>query len=168
MLAILLLVFGITMRFMPHAPNFTPVTALALFGGVYLSRRYAVLFPLFLMMISDLFIGMHNTIFFTWGSFILIALIGVWIRNRKNAMTILGASIFSAIIFFVVTNFGAWLTDLYPHTLKGLSTCYTLAIPFFRSTFLSSLLYSGLLFGTYELIAFWVKKTRFARALLTV
>src|SRR3989338_2677157 len=121
MLALFLLIFGITLRFVPHAHNFTPVMAIALFSGVYLKRPYAVLLPLFLMMISDLYIGMHNTIFFTWGSFILIGLIGLWVRDRKNALTLAGSSIFSAVLFFVITNFGVWLTGgLYAPTLAGL------------------------------------------------
>ena len=163
-----LLVFGILTRFISHAPNFTAVTAIALFGGVYLNRKYAILLPLVLMMISDVFIGFHDTIFFTWGSFVLIAFIGLWVREHKRASTILASSIVSAILFFIITNFGAWLSVLYPHTWNGFITCYTLAIPFFRNTLLSSVIYSTVLFGTYEYIAFRVKGTRFARALLTI
>ena len=166
MLALILLIFGIGTRFLPHAPNFTPITAIALFGGVYLNKRFAVLLPLVLMVISDLFVGLHDTIFFTWGSFVLIALIGVQLREHKSPVNVLGASILSAVLFFVITNFGAWPT-LYPYTLEGLKTCYIMAIPFFRLTLLSSMLYSVVLFGTYEFIALRVRKTRFAHVLLT-
>lgn len=168
MLAILLLIFGIATRFITHAPNFTPVTAIALFGGVYLTRKHAILLPLVLMMLSDFVIGMHNTMFFTWGSFILIALMGLWVRGHKNPTTIATSSVLSAILFFVITNFGVWLAgSLYPPTLTGLSDCFIAAIPFFRNTLFSSLGYSLVLFGSYELIAHRVKGTRFARVLLT-
>ena len=168
MLAIALLIFGITARLLPHEYNFTPVTAIALFGGAYLSRRYAVILPLALMVISDIFIGLHDTIFFTWGSVILIALLGTQIKDRKTPAIVLGSSLVSALLFFIITNFGAWLSDLYPHNFNGLIDCYTLAIPFFRTTLISSVLYGVILFGSYELIAAAVKRTRFAKALLTI
>lgn len=168
MLALFLLIGGIILRFAPHASNFTPVMAIALFSGVYLDRRYAILLPLLLMIFSDFFIGMHNTVFFTWGSFILIGLVGTWVKTRKTALTVTGSSILSAVLFFIITNFGVWMAGgLYPLTWTGLSECFTLAIPFFRNTLLSSVIYSAVLFGAYELIALRVKRTRFARALLT-
>ena len=168
MLAIALLIFGILARLLPHEHNFTPVTAIALFGGVYLSRRYAVILPLTLMVISDIFIGLHDTIFFTWGSVIVIALLGNWMKERKTPAIVLGTSIVSALLFFLITNFGAWLSDLYPHNFKGFIECYVMAIPFFRNTLVSSVIYSVVLFGSYELIASLVKKTRLAKALLTI
>ena len=167
MLAIILLICGIALRFIPPAPNFTPVTAIALFGGFYLSKKHAVLLPLSLMILSDIFIGLHDTILFTWGSFVLIAAIGLWVKQRKSPAIILGASILSSVVFFLITNFGAWLSPLYPNTWEGFINCYTLAIPFFRTTLASSLLYSVVLFGSYELIAAWAKRTRFARVLLS-
>lgn len=167
MLVLALLVGGILMRLISHEPNFTPVTAIALFGGVYLNKKYAIFLPLTLMVISDIFIGFHDTILFTWGSFVLIALIGLWVREHKRVATILTSSVISAILFFIITNFGAWLSVLYPHTWQGFIDCYTLAIPFFRNTLLSSVIYSVVLFGTYEFIALRVKGTRFARVLLT-
>ncbi|MCX5711868.1 MAG: hypothetical protein NTY47_02210, partial [Candidatus Omnitrophica bacterium] len=60
MLALSLIITGILLRFAPHAPNFTPVAAIALFGGAYLNRKYALIVPLVLMVVSDLFLGMHS------------------------------------------------------------------------------------------------------------
>ncbi len=170
MLALLLLASGILMRLIPHAPNFTPVAAISLFGGVYLNRKHAILLPLSLMIISDIFIGLHDTVLFTWGSFVLIAVIGLWVRHHKSFGTILASNLISAVLFFVITNFGSWLSNLhmYPHTFQGLVSCYTLAIPFFRNTLLSCLVYSAVLFGLYEFVAARVKETRFARVLLTI
>ncbi|MFA5060283.1 MAG: DUF6580 family putative transport protein [Candidatus Omnitrophota bacterium] len=166
MLALALLAIGVISRLITHAPNFNPVIAIALFSGVYVSRKYAIILPLALMVLSDAVIGFHDTIFFTWGSVALIAAIGVWVRNRKNPATIIGSTLFSAVLFFIITNFGAWLS-LYPMTQKGFIDCYTLAIPFFRTTLLSTAVYAAVFFITYELIALRVKDTRFARALLT-
>lgn len=159
MLAIGLLILGALARFIPHVPNFTPVIAIALFGGIYLSRRQSIILPLALLMATDLIIGWHDTIAFTWGSVLLIALYGAWLRRHRSWGMILGGSVISALLFFVITNFGAWLA-LYPKTWAGLVECYTLAIPFFRMTLLSTVVYSVVLCGSYEWIASRVKDTR--------
>ena len=167
MLAIILLVFGIATRFIIHEPNFTPVVALALFSGAYLNRRYAILLPLALMMTSDVFLGLHNTIFFTWGCMMAVAFLGVWLRNHKNVFSITATSLLSAVIFFIVTNFGVWCMGWYPATFTGLTECFILAVPFFRATAVSTLVYTAVFFGVYELVKYRVKETRFARVLLS-
>jgi len=166
MLALVLLFLGIVSRLIIHTPNFTPVIALALFGGFYLNRRQAVIVPLALMVVSDFLIGWHATIPFTWGSVLLISGLGLWARQKKSAAMVLGTSLFSSILFFLLTNFGSWLA-MYPLTLEGLQTCYVAAIPFFRSTVVSTLVYAGVFFGLYELTASRVKNTRLASILLT-
>jgi len=167
MLAILLLTFGFATRLFIHTPNFTPVIALALFGGVYLNKKYALILPLALMAISDIAIGMHNVVFFTWGSIVAIALLGMWLKNRKNWANIASTNLIGAVLFFIVTNFGVWAMGWYPLTLAGLADCFWMAIPFFRTTLLSTAVYSVILFGLYELAAYRVKDTRLARVLLT-
>jgi hypothetical protein len=167
MLALFLLILGIASRLVIHVPNFTPVLALALFGGVYLSPRRAVVMPLVLMMVSDLVIGGHNTILFTWGSVALISLLGFSIRSRKSFRNIAGMSVLSAILFFVVTNIGVWLM-MYPQTASGLQLCFLAAVPFFRDTLVSTLVYSFALFTGYEMLAQWVAKTRWASILQAV
>jgi hypothetical protein len=163
MLAIGILIFGIVSRLIVHIPNFTPVMALALFGGVYLKKDQAVLLPVLLMAVTDLFLGLHGTMFFTWGSVALIAVLGLGLRKNKNAATIAGFSLASALLFFVVTNFGVWLVSgMYPRTLAGLMSCYILAIPFFRHTLFSTVIYAFVLFGGYEVVAAQLKKTRLA------
>ena len=117
------------------------------------------------MAVSDFMIGFHNIIFFTWGSVLLIAMIGLRLKERKKLSTVLGASLLSAVLFFVVTNFGSWLV-MYPHTGNGLMQCYVAAIPFFRYTLFSTLGYGVVLFGLYEIIAAFVKNTRYAEILL--
>lgn len=149
MLALLILIFGIPSRIVVHAPNFSPVLSLALFGGIYLKGRQGIWVPLLLMAISDAVIGFHDTMFFTWGSILLISLIGMWLKEHKNMVNVISASLISSIIFFVVTNFGAFLT-MYSQTYAGLKECYLLAIPFYRSTLASTLVYSVILYAGYE------------------
>jgi len=166
MLATGLLVLGILSRVLIHIPNFTPVVALGLFGGVYLKRKQAILLPLLLLAISDVIIGFHNTMFFTWISMILIVMVGFWLKQHKKPGPILLTGIFSAILFFLVTNFGVWLVSgIYPRTLAGLSECFMMAIPFFRTTLASTIIYTLVLFGVYEWMASRIKDTRFASAL---
>lgn len=150
LLAVLLIAFAAVSRFMPHPENFTPIAAMALFGGVYFGKRYAFVVPLVAMVVSDYFIGFHNTIPYVYGSFVLTGVIGVWLRNHKNVGWIVGASLSSSVLFFVVTNFGVWVTGGYPQNFGGLVECYIAAIPFFRNTVLGDLLYVGVLFGLYE------------------
>ncbi|MBN2831355.1 MAG: hypothetical protein JXL82_03650 [Candidatus Omnitrophica bacterium] len=131
MLAISLILAGILLRFMPHSANFTPVAAIALFSGAYLKRKYAIIVPLVLMAVSDLFIGMHNVIIFTWGSFVLAAFLGTFLKKKKSFAGIAGMSLLSSFVFFTITNFGVWAMGWYPQTLKGLINCYIMGDTFF-------------------------------------
>jgi hypothetical protein len=153
-------------RLLPHPDNFTPVMAIALAGGVYLDKRLALIIPLAALIISDIFIGFHNTIFFVYGSFVLIGCLGLWLKSHKRLLTILGTALLSSFLFFIITNFGVWITGggwFYPKTWQGLIECYTLAIPFFRNTIAGDLVYTGVLFGLFEFskyaIRFLEKKT---------
>lgn len=166
MLVIGLLILGIMSRVVIHVPNFTPVLALALFGGVYLSTRRALVMPVLLMVISDLLIGLHDTILFTWSSIILVSILGMYLRSRKTSLNIALGALTSAVLFFVITNLGAWIA-MYPKSLLGLQECFWAAVPFFRSTLISTLVYSAVLFGGYELLASWIQKTRWSKILLS-
>jgi hypothetical protein len=166
MIAYILIIFGLFMRLFPHAPNFAPIAAIALFSGAYLDKRIVPWVPLAIMIVSDLIIGLHGVIFYTWGSFILIGFIGMWLKNRRTPANIFSATVFSAVLFFIITNFGVWLA-WYPHTWEGLSACYIRAIPFFRSTVLGNLVFSLALFGSYELAKKWIGESKYRPVLLT-
>jgi hypothetical protein len=160
-----LLIIGALARFLPHAPNFSPVVAIALFGGVYLRRSQALWLPLALMAVTDLVIGLHATVPFTWGSVVLASFIGLWVREKASPVRVAAGALLSAALFFVITNFGSWLA-FYPQTAAGLRDCYILAIPFFRTMLISTAIYSIVLFGAYEFLAVRFKNTRLAFALL--
>lgn len=151
-IALALITLGVVLRVLPHPANFAPVAALALFGGAVLPRRYAVLVPLGAMVISDTLIGWYSLMPVTWGCYVLIALASrAWLRGRglgRGVALTAGASVF----FFVVTNFAVWVGGgLYPHTMAGLERCFVLALPFFRNTALSDIVYTASLFGLYAL-----------------
>jgi len=141
-------------RLIPHPPNFTPIAAIALFGGATFSdKRLAFLVPLLAMALSDIVIGGFSIVTpFVYTSFSAIVCIGLLLRASKDPIRIGGASVAGALLFFVVTNFAVWLVaGYYPKTLAGLEACFVAAIPFFRNTLLSDLLYTGLLFGLWFL-----------------
>ena len=165
MLAFSLILAGILIRFAPHAPNFTPVAAIALFSGAYLNKKYALLVPLALMIISDLVIGLHNVVLFTWGGFILVTLLGSAMQ-KKSVGRITGFSLISAVLFYLVTNFGVWLTGWYSRDLKGLIDCYVMGLPFLRNFTVATLCYAAVFFGSYEIIAHYLRDTKLAKVLL--
>ena len=168
MLALILIVVGILFRFIPHMPNVNPVAAIALFGATCLpNKRLAVIVPLALMVISDLFLGLHDIVVFTWGSVVLISLLGLALRSSRKLTIILAGSLVSSLVFFIITNFGVWANGWYPRTMAGLSQCYIAGIPFFRNFLASTLVYSTVFFGAYELSAKLIRNTQFSTALLT-
>jgi len=148
-----MILLATAMRLVPHAPNFTPLTAMALFGGAYFTdKRLAFLVPLMALFLSDLFLGFHSLAPVVYGSFALIVCLGFGLRRQRSASRIIGASIIGAVIFFLLTNLGVWAFDtMYPKTIGGLVDCFVLAIPFFGNTLLSSFFYSALLFGGFAL-----------------
>ena len=140
-------------RLIPHPPNFTPVAALALFGGAsFASKRAALCLPLAGLTMSDLVLGFYAITPVVYASFALIAVLGMWLRRRQGLMPLALATVVGAALFFVITNFGVWaLGTEYPKTWSGLADCYVVGIPFFRNTLVSDVLYSALLFGSLAL-----------------
>lgn len=150
---LLIILFAVILRLIPHPPNFVPIAAMALFGGAYLDKRYALIIPIIAMLISDYFLGFHNTMLFVYVSFLLSGFIGLWLRKHKKINNIIAATFCSSLLFFIITNFGVWFVgNLYPKTFAGFIECYIAAIPFFRNTILGDLFYTGFFFGSYELI----------------
>jgi len=135
-------------RFIPHPWNFTSLLALSFYVPAILGLRYIAL-VIIAFAITDFFIGYHGLILWTWGSVFIIGFLPLYFKNSIK-LRIPGA-LTGAVIFFLVTNFGVWLTGFYGHTVEGLVACYTLAIPFFTSTLLSTFLFSLLIEGVYKL-----------------
>lgn len=148
-----LIVLAIASRLLPHPPNFTPVAAIALFGGAYFAdKRLAFAVPFGIMFISDLIIGLHDTLLFVYLGFAVAVGIGYLLRNRVSLVNVTAGALAGAVVFYLVTNFGVWIEGtLYPHTLQGLAACFTAGIPFFRYTILGNLVYCGALFGSFEM-----------------
>ena len=113
-------------RFLPHPPNFTPVIA------IFMLTSGLTLLPLLITyMITDAVIGFHSYMLWVYASLFLVAYF------QKGA-------IFSATLFYIVTNFAVWTGGWYGYTLEGLLTCYIMAIPFFINTLLSTIIFTHL------------------------
>lgn len=151
-IAICLIAGAVGLRLAPHAANFAPVAAVAIFGGAVLPRRLAIWVPLAAMIASDTFIGFYNTMLVTWACYGLIALASSYWLRKLNFGRSLSLTLGSSLFFFLVTNFATWLwSGMYLHTAAGLVKCYQMALPFFRNTAVSDLFYTGALFGLYAL-----------------
>ena len=129
-------------RFIPHPPNFTSLVALSFYIPAIFGIRYL---PMLIIsfVITDLIIGFHSVILFTWGSVILIGLMSkFFIKNTINRIT---GALIGACLFFIITNFGIWSLGSYGYSFEGLIKCYTLAIPFFGNTLISTLIFSAMI-----------------------
>ncbi|MFA6949590.1 MAG: DUF6580 family putative transport protein [Lentimicrobiaceae bacterium] len=144
------------MRLIPHWPNFTPVAAIAIFGGAYINRKVlAFILPVAAMLISDLIIGFHTTMLAVYAGMLISVGIGMMLRNRVKAGNVVIASVVSSVIFFLITNFAAWYTGLMPYTrdFAGLVQAYIAGVPFFNNGLLGDLFYSTVLFGSFYLVS---------------
>ena len=149
---------GALSRLIPHTPNVTAVTAIALLGGAYLSNRtLAVLVPLLALWVSDLFLGFHNLMPFVYVAVALIAVASNFaLHSRARWVRVAATAIGSSLFFFAVTNFGVWLmAPMYAKTAAGLVECYVIALPFLGTQMFGDLLFSGLLFGAVWLVKTW-------------
>ena len=150
-------------RVLPHPYNFTPIGAIALFGGTFLkNKKMAFIIPIAVLLFTDLLLQMINPGYafykgwiWVYGTFALIIPLGFYLRKKVNIQNIAIASLAGSVIFFIVTNFVMWVASgFYPLTTAGLIDCYMKAIPFFGGTLMGDLFYNAILFGVYA-IAKW-------------
>lgn len=153
----------VVLSYMPALANFSPVAAMALFGGYYFrDKRTAFSLTMLIMFLSDTVLelafrfnlrdypGFHPAMPYVYIGFFMVVVIGGILRNTQP-LTLGGASLLSSVIFFIISNLGVWMTGSYPATWDGLLLCYEAAIPFFRYTLLGDLFFVGVMFGAFEL-----------------
>jgi len=135
-------------RFIPHPPNFTSLLALSFYVPLLLGIKFL---PVLLIsfIITDFIIGLHGVTFFTWGSIVLIGLMSKFFIS--NITKRVSGALLGACLFFITTNFGVWSLGSYGYTFEGLVTCYTLAIPFFTYSLISTFIFSGVIEGICKL-----------------
>lgn len=175
----MMVVLAALSRLIPHPPNVAPIAGMALFGAAYYSKKYwAYLIPIAAMWVSDLilnnvlyaqyfdqFVWFYSGSLFTYGAFALIVLLGTVTLKKKNAGSILFSALGASAIFFIVSNFGVWLSSpLYAKSWEGLTACYVAGIPFLQNTVLGDLGYTAVLFGTFELSMILFPELRVSRS----
>lgn len=155
--------------FIDHPPNFSAIDAIALLCGAYCSRRsIALIVVIFSVLIGDIFLNkillgqwspFYSGFYWQYASYGLITCLGATLKNNVQPLRLISTCLVSAILFFGLSNFGVWFSGLlYPLTLNGLIACYVAAIPFFKHTLFSDLLFTLFLFGIFELIKINVPK----------
>ncbi|MGH9407578.1 MAG: DUF6580 family putative transport protein [Terriglobia bacterium] len=166
MLIYLYVLGAVLFRILPHPWDVTPMAALFLFSGAVFKRKAeSLLLPLAALLVSDyavdllLYHGAYRWFTpFTWGSFLLIGLLGWTLRGKVNWARVGGASVAGSTLFFLVTNFGwFWMGwDTYPHNLSGMLQCYAAGIPFYRNALIGDLMWNAVMFGSYV----WLMRRR--------
>ena len=153
-LATLMVLAAAIYRIVPHPWNVAPVGAMALCGGMYLGKRYALVVPVAAMLASDLFIGFTIVSPFVYACFIVSGLMGLGLRSHKSFGWIAVGTLAGSVLFYLVTNFAHWaMTDMYPKTAAGLGQCYVMALPFFRGTLIGDALFVAAFVAVMELSA---------------
>jgi hypothetical protein len=134
--------------------NFSPVAAIALFAGAKIQdKRLAFVIPLCVLFLTDIVLGFYSYMLPVYGAFAITTLLGIMLSKKENFLTILIASVTSSAIFFLITNLVFWYPmGMYPMNLHGQMSSYIAALPFFRNTLLSDLLFNTALFGSWFLI----------------
>ena len=136
-----------TSRFVPHPPNFTSLIALSFYVPALLGVRFIPVL-IFGFLLTDLVIGFHNTTFFTWGSVLIIGLISGYFAN--SILKRISGALIGAVIFFILTNLGVWMTEAHGLISAGLMDTYALAIPFFAYSLVSTFIFSGIIEIIYK------------------
>ena len=171
MAVIVMCVVALLLRFVPHMPNAVPMAAMALYAGAFMDKRFAAWLPLALYAATDVVVGMHDVVPFTWGSILLITLLGTGLRGMTKRGAFAG-TLAGTLAFFAISNFGVWLvgfdpvvaTKMYPLTLGGLIACYTAALPFLLNSLVANMVFIAALMAVRGTVTASVKEeqTRFA------
>ena len=146
---ILILTFS---RLIPHPPNFTPIIAASILGGFFFQRLEITITVIFSsLFLTDLVLGLYSSMAFVYTSLVLIIILSNKMSKFLNLKTLLIFGLAGATIFFIFSNFGVWLlSGLYPKNMSGLLECYIMAIPFFKNTLMSTILFSYITFIVYK------------------
>jgi hypothetical protein len=172
-----IVIFGVIARIMPHDANFAPMGAIALFAvAFYKKKSLALIIPVSAWWLSDLYL--NNVVYpsnegFTWFTYdqlfsilALIAIVGLGslLLKKLSIASVMISSLSASLIFFVISNFGVWIKGfMYPKTWSGLITCYEMGLPFYKATFVSDLVYTGVFFTAM----YFLNKTSIAKTELS-
>lgn len=166
------IVITVVSRLTPMVYNFSPIIGLSLFGAAYIrNRKLSFAVPLMLIYLTDFII--NNTVYrqyfpnheglvwfssyMIWGflSYILIVAIGRWLLRKVNLKTLTASALSSSVLFFLISNFGVWISSngiIYSKDLAGLILCYEMALPFLRNSLMGDMMSTAIIFGGYLIL----------------
>ncbi|MBI3231646.1 MAG: hypothetical protein HYZ51_01020 [Candidatus Doudnabacteria bacterium] len=168
MIIYFIIILAIISRFIPHVPNFAPITAIAIFAGAHLPWKKAFGMTLAARLVSDIFLGLFSwpLMIAVYSSHLAGIILGLWIKRSQNHrwMKIAGSSLIASAIFFLITNL-AFLYTNYPHNLSGIIQAYINGLPFLRGTLMGDIVYTSALFGGYEIVKVWMRRQHSSQSL---
>ena len=141
-------------RLIPHPPNFTPVIAVAIMSSYFFRNLYSSVIVLSAsMLLADVFIGFYNNMLFVYLSLFLTTFAFFKLNKRINYKSLFLFGFLGSFIFYLISNLGVWvLSDMYEKNINGLLYCYFLAIPFFKNTILSTIIFSYAAFFANDIL----------------
>ena len=162
-----ILVIGVLRLFIP-IPNFSPIGAIALTGGFILGKnKWSYLLPMCGLLLSDLVLGMASQINFdylfslsfvmVYVAFAITILLGIYAKNRNSnsGLGLLPFAVLSSVMFFLITNFGAWLYDpIYVKDLSGLISSYIAGLAFYKQAIFGNMALNHLLATSFFTVLF--------------
>ncbi len=154
----------------PVFSNFTPMGALALFGGTYFADKWkACLASVLTIFVTDIFINYLWTAKITfWHSYsipVYLSFIGMvfigGLLKKVNITSVLLASLAAVTLHWLITDIEPWLnSSLYAKGLAGYAESLIMALPFERNMLFADAFFGAVLFGGFE----WLKSRSRASA----
>ncbi|TSC92624.1 MAG: hypothetical protein CEN89_554 [Candidatus Berkelbacteria bacterium Licking1014_7] len=158
------LIFGAALaRLLPHPANFTPIAAIALFGGRQFSKKISLIIPILALFASDAIIGFYSIkiMLAVYLSFTTTVLLGWQLRKNFSISKMIGLGIISSIVFFLITNAAVWaFSGMYSVNFSGLVLSYWYGLPFFRNELMGTIFYATIIFVCQEIINLITLRTR--------
>ena len=140
--------------------NFTPVGAIALFGGAYFAEKwkaYAVV--LITLFSTDILINyLYTSKWIIWSdgsfwvyiTFAIMVFIGSLIK-KANLVNVALCSLASVAVHWLIIDMPWLYGTLYPHNLTGYGQSLIAALPFEKNMVLGDIVFCTILFGGFEL-----------------
>ncbi len=143
--------------------NFSPVGAMALFGGAYFNKQWKAFgFPLLMLFLSDfvlqqtVFKAYANGIlyegwYWVYGAFALMTLAGKWILKKLTLRAFILSVLVCVFIHWTISDIGVWYgSKIFSQNIEGYIDCLVIAIPYEWRFLTSTLVYGIILFGLFE------------------
>ena len=143
--------------------NFSPLGAMALFGGAYFNKQWKAFgFPLLMLFLSDFVLQqtvfkaygsgiLYEGWYWVYGAFALMTLAGRWLLKKITVRTFIASVLVCVFIHWTVTDIGVWYgSKIFSQNMEGYIDCLILAIPYEWRFLTGTIVYGIILFGLFE------------------